>query len=547
MTTDSGSILAELSHVREILQKSIDGQTKPSPLTIARVVDLSRAALTGEATQSVIEGLAKAEQPAQAAIDVIDAAIRALKSDVVLNLTRPDFSAQLQSHLAMALLESKWVKFSLIGLVTAYAVAAALLILPIRDAFGSAGEAARLLQEAKAVIAETGNKLAEAKQLVTDVSGRIDAVRNDFAQILERIVTAKQQIGNLESDLANRRRDLEMRLGGIETTVERSAADARARIGEMPQQAYVQIQRAFADAEGLAVKRLGDIKISADRLEQQAVQLDKSVLVVDSKVASFATNLDQTINRLAQREQLASDTFARLPERIDALFAGRDQHVATQITAKLASLGEKYDAGITAAVAPLIDRLGRRTAEEEGKISSNAGALLARLNSLGDDLKEREKRISDRTDAAVTAIDDLRGNSKGRLDSLSVRIGELEGAANTLEQRRRQDEARYGSIAVFADRSRDIESRLDTSDDRLRALNKSAAPIEELIAALNDRAGPVAQLLAQAMAATNAAIADQIWLMTRPNRTTLLVLSGFAIVTFLWLVGLTFFRRRRPA
>lgn len=130
MIANTEKLIGALEELKKTLTADITDGKSPSDLTIARVVDLSRAGLPGDATNSVISRLQE-KSNAQMALELTEAAIQSLETDASHALAQPESTPHLQSLVTHALFDSRWIKYSILGLIVAYAGAAAMLVMPM--------------------------------------------------------------------------------------------------------------------------------------------------------------------------------------------------------------------------------------------------------------------------------------------------------------------------------------------------------------------------------------------------------------------------------
>ena len=537
MTSDTEKRIAALERIRSSLQRSAGEEGVPAPeLLLARAIDLSRAAFPGEAMKEQIAGIEERRNVAET-VQLIDEAIDSLRSDSFYELMQPDGAKQLQDYVAVALIQNKWIKLSIVGLFLLYAGAAALYLSSAGDIFGRAQFVARIAEKAD-------QSVRQVEVLAAGIEKNIKAAEVRYDGIQERTDRIELDVSQIEATLSSRRMEFEGKVTTAEQSVSDAAAAVQARIGEAPAKADALAREAFSNAEGLAKERLAKMAISIEGLEGRIGSIDEDITALNDKVRKQVDGFNTAEEQLNRRIEASKQYFMAIPGRIDALFTGRDAGIDRGIGLLLASLEKKHDASLAGEVDLLVRRLEERSNQDEKIVEQKSKTAQARLDSLDESITGLEGRLTDQTNRAIDAISEWRGNTDTRFASIDSRLAELERAAGTLEQRRREDEAKYGAIRVFADQVRSIESRLDASDERIEAVNGKIKPAEDLLTALSDRSGSVAQLLGEAMAVGNEKIAAELWMVIKTNY-AIFGLTVAVSVALAWLSILTVTGKRR--
>jgi hypothetical protein len=327
--------IVALKELEKALHDDIVENRTPSDLTLARVVDLSRVALPGDTTYAVI-GRVSESGDALAAHDLTKAAIQSLMTGAVHALAQPESAPHLQSLVTQAVFNSRWIRYSILGLIVAYAVAVALLVTPIREVFGDAGKVAEALVQVKQTAAKTEEQLESATRIVKDVSLRIDVARSEYGKVEERIGAIRRDVESIDNDIKSRKARFERDVSAVIATVRDEAKIARAQIAEVPARADARTQEAFAEAEKLARERMGVIRVSVEGHQAQNGLLGKSITALGESITAHTETLEMAVAKLKMQEEAAAGAFDAVPGRVEALFEGRDKEIDTRMVGLLA-------------------------------------------------------------------------------------------------------------------------------------------------------------------------------------------------------------------
>jgi chromosome segregation ATPase len=388
------------------------------------------------------------------------------------------------------------------------------------------------------VIARLEERTAALTQLVDDVGGRAEQVRQSTAGVdaLEaRIASLEALVRRAEvraSEDVERAEELGQRSEALQELVslaQRTIERLDAKLDDLSQ---CQVMSVDANADLQALNALAErVNAKIKALENQQQTIDRALL--DSRrVSEMVWEMDAQIARLREGATLAAtvdDTLGRL-DRLHQSVAGQLDD-ASRHCAELGVTMEHYQqqsGEMVHAVENQLDRLavnrseidtlGQRLAAAESRLSTTDRQLagLAASERALTTLDERLDSFTARADALGTSIDGIE-RKQPLLAALDARLDEVDGEIRRTGIRieglirRRQEldaikaefdscDATYAQVRTVADELRDQKRQFTAFTEQARIFMRDTPELEARMRHLADRVADTGDLAARAIA-----------------------------------------------
>jgi predicted RNA-binding protein with PIN domain/uncharacterized coiled-coil DUF342 family protein len=300
------------------------------------------------------------------------------------------------------------------------------------------------------------------QEAVRVLEGRVSSLVTDLDDTVEHVTQASQQLDTARDEIAQLTDQLEeARTEAARLQVERDATEAACRQAE-------------ADRDGAEVARRA--------ADEERARLAEAVGVLEGRVSSLLTDLDDTSEQVIQGSQQVDttrDQVARLSEELE------------EARTEAARLQDERDATEAACRQAEADRDGaevaRRAADEErGRLGETVRALEGRVSSLLTDLGDTSEQVIQGSEQVDTTRDEIARLTE-QLEEARAEAARWQVERDIIEAGRGQAEADREGADVARQTADEERARLAEAVRVLEArVSSLAIDLDERAARLNE-------------------------------------------------------------
>lgn len=358
---------------------------------------------------------------------------------------------------------------------------------------------------------DSGARNLEALKALEDALGKLASHVYDEGELTQNETAAIK--GRVEAGFA----DMQERVEGMETRVDRTLSEAAARVERAVQQAEL---RAEGQTRQLA-DRLGNLETQVQERLAQSDQSEARLSAVEADVSGALDSMEGTLLRIQERLNRAEtstdtalksleQTFAHLDERIEAVASTVDPELAGRLKQEFEQRFEDLTRSVRQAVdtarLEMASEIARAAEAQDARYAEDVGALKTRLAeveaqgpgnvtaAVQEEIGKLGTTVAERIDALATHVEERIEESELRNAEAIEQVGEQVTVA-AVRLQKRQDEAisalaqdldgmRQASDARLSDALAGVSERLE----RMQAQSsESLSPVQRAIAALATR------------------------------------------------------------
>ena len=353
---------------------------------------------------------------------------------------------------------------------------------------------------------ENGARNVEALKALEDALGKLASHVYAEGELTQNETAAIK--GRVEAGFT----DMQERVEGMETRVDRTLSEAAARVERAVQQAEL---RAEGQTRQLA-DRLGTLETKVQEGLAQSGQAEARLTAVEADVSGALDSMESTLLRIQERLNRAEtstdtalksleQTFAHLDERIEAVAAQVDPEQAEllkkEFEQRFEDLARSVRQSVDTARLELASEIARAAEAQDARYAEDVGALKTRIAEVeaqgpGDvsaavqeEIGKLGAKVAERIDALATHVEERIEESELRNAEAIEQVGEQVTVA-AVRLQKRQDEA----ITALA---QDIDGMRKASDARLSdALAGVSERLEQMHAQSSESLSPVQRAIA---------------------------------------------------
>lgn len=358
---------------------------------------------------------------------------------------------------------------------------------------------------------DNGARNLEALKALEDALGKLAGHVYDEGELTQNETAAIK--GRVEAGFA----DMQERVEGMESRVDRTLSEAAARVERAVQQAEL---RAEGQARQLA-DRVDNLETQVEERLAQSGQTEARLTAVEADVSGALDSMEGTLLRIQERLNRAEtstdtalksleQTFANLDERIEAVAATVDPEQAERLKQefekRFEDLARSVRQSVDAARLEMANEIARAAEAQDARYAEDVGALKTRLAEVeahgpGDvtaavqeEIGKLGATVAERIDALATHVEERIEESELRNAEAIEQVGEQVTVA-AVRLQKRQDEAitalaqdidgmRQASDARLSDALAGVSERLERMQSQS---SESLSPVQRAIAALASR------------------------------------------------------------
>ncbi|MFN7178139.1 peptidoglycan-binding protein [Hyphomonas sp.] len=358
---------------------------------------------------------------------------------------------------------------------------------------------------------DSGARNLEALKALEDALGKLASHVYDEGELTQNETAAIK--GRVEAGFA----DMQERVDGMETRVDRTLSEAAARVERAVQQAEL---RAEGQTRQLA-DRLGNLETQVQERLARSDQAEARLSAVEADVSGALDSMEGTLVRIQERLNRAEtstdtalksleQTFAHLDERIEAVASTVDPELAGRLKQEFEQRFEDLTRSVRQAVdsarLEMASEIARAAEAQDARYAEDVGTLKTRLAeveaqgpgnvtaAVQEEIGKLGATVAERIDALATHVEERIEESEIRNAEAIEQVGEQVTVA-AVRLQKRQDEAisalaqdldgmRQASDARLSDALAGVSERLE----RMQAQSsESLSPVQRAIAALATR------------------------------------------------------------